>query len=225
MLEEPILDPLMTAKNNMRYIAKVKGIKNAEKPIEEILTLVGLQNEDRKMVNKFSLGMKQRLGIGMALLNQPDVLVLDEPMNGLDPEGIVEIRNFLRELAEKKKVTIVLSSHILSEMEELCTDYVILCKGRVMEAASVKELEERNKHRIIIRTNDIERTRVLLEKQFAITKYEVNGNGELILLEYPEQIECIPKVMMEAGLSVYKFSCEEESLEQYYLSKVGATNG
>lgn len=225
MIEEPIIDPMMTAKKNMKYVCYVKDISLKDEKIEEILTQVGLGKAGRKKAKNFSLGMKQRLGIGMALLNEPEVLVLDEPMNGLDPEGIVEIRCLLQELAKQKKVTILISSHILPELEELCTDYAIINQGKVIESASMEELMKKSKHHLVLGVNEPEKVIALLQEKLAINNYQVLKNKEIIIYEFPENIESISKVIMEEGISISRFSCEGESLEQYYLSKVGTCNG
>ncbi len=221
MLEEPIIDPLMTAQENMKYVSFIKGITDAKAKIDETLKLVGLHDTGKKLAKDFSLGMKQRLGIAMALLSKPEVLVLDEPMNGLDPEGMAEMRNVLRELAEKKNVSIIISSHILSEVAELCTDYAIISKGMLLEAASMSEWRDRSKRHIVLCTNDIEKTIALLKEQLAIYDYRVSESNELYLYEFPEDIESISRVLMEGGVLISKLACEGESLEKYYLSKVG----
>lgn len=221
MLEEPIIDPLMTAEKNMKYVEMVKGISDTKAKIDETLKQVGLGNTGKKLAKDFSLGMKQRLGIAMALLSEPDVLVLDEPMNGLDPEGMAEMRSVLRELAEKKNVSIVISSHILSEVAELCTDYAIISKGRLLEAASMSEWRARSKRHVVLCTNDMEKTIALLKEQLAIFDYRVSEDNELLLYEFPEDIGCISKVLMKEGIFISKLACEGESLEEYYLTKVG----
>ena len=122
MIEAPIVDPKMTAYDNLAYLRYVRGYPD-EKRIDNVLEIVGLGNTGKKKCEKFSLGMRQRLGIAMALLSKPEVLVLDEPVNGLDPEGIVEVRHLLKRLKDEQNVTILISSHLLSELSELCTDF------------------------------------------------------------------------------------------------------
>lgn len=224
MLEEPIIDSMMHAKNNMKYVAYVKGLPDAEEQIKELLELVGLGDTGKKAARFFSLGMKQRLGIAMALLNNPEVLVLDEPMNGLDPEGIVEMRLLLKDLAEKRNVTILISSHLLAELSELCTDYTIINRGKLVEVGNMCELLKNNNKHIVLRTNKNEEAIALLRKQFAISNYKVMQNNEIWLYEFSENPEGISEALMEAGILILKFSCEGESLEQYYLSKVGGIN-
>lgn len=222
LIEEPALDPLMTAKENLKYVCYIKDIKNANEKIRDILSLVGLCETGKKQVKEFSLGMKQRLGIGIALLSGPEVLILDEPMNGLDPEGIMEIRYLIKELAEKRKVTIMISSHILSELEEICTDYAILNCGKLIVSASREELVRISKRQLVIVVNDVEKTCNMLEKKYPTIKYQVSHKGEVVLDDFQKDISSILKDIVDEGISVSKFSCEGEGLEHFYLSKVGA---
>ena len=139
MIESPIIDISLNARRNMEYMRLLRGVADKNR-INELLTYVGLEEAGKKPVKNFSLGMKQRLGIAMSLLADPEVLVLDEPVNGLDPEGIVEVRLILKELCEKQGKTIIISSHLLSELSELCTDYIIINHGKIVEALSTEEL-------------------------------------------------------------------------------------
>ena len=136
MIEAPYLDKSFTARENMEYISRLRGVADSSK-IDEILELVGLESTGKKLVKHFSLGMKQRLGIGMALLPDPEVMILDEPVNGLDPEGIVEVRNLLKRLKDERGITILISSHLLAELSELCTDFVIIDKGVLVELSLI----------------------------------------------------------------------------------------
>lgn len=141
MIENPYLYENMTAIQNMKIIGGIKGETDISK-LEELLKLVGLGSTGNKKVKQFSLGMKQRLGIACALASDPEVLVLDEPMNGVDPEGIVELRNILLSLNKDKNITLILSSHILSELELLSTDFVFVKEGRIQKCVSRDEIKE-----------------------------------------------------------------------------------
>lgn len=223
MLEAPIVSPVMSARENMRYVKYVRGVSN-EKKIDEMLELVKLSDTGKKKAGKFSLGMKQRLGIAMAMLTEPEILVLDEPINGLDPEGIVEIRHLLKRLSEEKQVTILISSHILSELSELCTDFVLLNHGKLIEAFGAKELLTKCGNYIAIQTNDMRRTLKVLQEKLSIQDYKVLQDKELHLFEYLDEIETVSKTITDSGLVLTKLVKEGESLEQYYLSKVGAAD-
>ncbi len=223
MIEAPVIDPLMTAKENMEYVRLTRGV--ADKNItSELLKFVGLADTGKKIAKNFSLGMKQRLGIAMSLITSPEIMVLDEPVNGLDPEGIVEIRNLLKKLAEDKNVTIIISSHLLSELSELCTDFTIINHGKLIESFSSEELQSKCRSRLCIKTNDINKTAAILEEKLGTTKYKVIHNDEIHLYEHLENLQKISRTIFENGLDIIKFVTEGESLEEYYLSKVGDVN-
>lgn len=219
MIENPFIDGSMTARQNMEYIRYVRGVAD-EKRINEILQFVGLADTGKKKARFFSLGMKQRLGIGMALLPGPEVMVLDEPVNGLDPEGIVDMRNILRQLCEEQGITILISSHLLSELSELCTDFAIIRKGQLVECLSAEKLEKKCRTYIAVRTNDIDRTAAVLEQKAGIKEYKVVGHDEIHIFERLKEIEFLSKTITENGFIITRLTTEGESLEEYYLSKV-----
>ena len=223
MIEAPYLDGSMSAYENMEYVRFIRGVAE-ENRIADILELVGLGNVGRKRVEKFSLGMKQRLGIGIALLSKPEVMILDEPVNGLDPEGIVEVRNLLKKLSVEEGITILISSHILAELEELCTDFVILHEGKVVETLSAEELKEKCRQYIAIRTDNISETVAVLEQKLEISDYKVMNGEEIRLFEQVGYPETVSKTITDNGYILTKFVVVEEELEQYYLSKVGERN-
>lgn len=219
MLEAPYLDGSMTALENMQYIRYVRGVAKEER-IKEVLGIVGLAGAGKKPVRQFSLGMKQRLGIGMALLPSPEIMILDEPVNGLDPEGIVDVRNMLRKLCMEEGITIVLSSHLLSELSELCTDFVIMNHGKLVECFSDGELKERCRSFLTIKTNDIERTVTVLEQKLHATEYKVVEKEEIRLFTRLNEVETVSKTITDSGLVLTKLVSEGENLEEYYLSKI-----
>jgi ABC-2 type transport system ATP-binding protein len=223
MLEAPIVDKSLNARQNMEYVRYVKGVADKKK-IDEMLDFVGLHDVGRKKAGKFSLGMTQRLGIAMALLTEPEIMVLDEPVNGLDPEGIVEIRLMLKKLAEEKNVTIIISSHILSELSELCTDFSIINHGKQIENLSRDELMAKCRSYYAIRTNDINRTAAVIEDKLGTKQYKVIHGDEIRLFDFLDNVEKVSKTITDNGLILTKFISEGESLEDFYLSKVGAEN-
>ena len=223
MLESPIIDKSMNARQNMEYVRYVKGVADKKK-IDEMLDFVGLHDVGKKTAGKFSLGMTQRLGIAMALLTEPEIMVLDEPVNGLDPEGIVEIRLMLKKLSEEKNVTIIISSHILSELSELCTDFSIINHGRQLENLSREELMAKCRSYYAIRTNDVNRTAAVIEDKLGTKQYKVIHGDEIRLFDFLDNVEKVSKTITDNGLILTKFISEGESLEEFYLSKVGAEN-
>ena len=223
MIEQPIISDSMTARQNLEYIRYLRGYPD-EKRIDEILDLVGLANTGKKRANKFSLGMKQRLGIGMALLPKPEIMVLDEPVNGLDPEGIVEVRQLIKRMQEEWGVTVLISSHLLSELSELCTDFSIISHGELIENLSHEELLVRCRNHIALRTDDINKTAAILEDKLQISDYKVIHGEEIHIFERLGDIPHISKTLTDSGLVITKLNEEGQNLEDYYLEKVGGRN-
>lgn len=219
LIEAPYLDKSMTAQENMQYIRYMRGVARKER-IDEVLEFVGLADVGKKKVGQFSLGMKQRLGIGMALLSSPEIIILDEPVNGLDPEGIVDVRNMLKKLCMEENRTILISSHLLSELSELCTDFVIINRGKLVESFSDVELAEKCRSFLTIKTNDIDRTAAVLEQELHVTDYKVVDKEEIRLFSHLEEVERVSKTITDSGLILTKLVLEGENLEEYYLSKV-----
>ena len=223
MIEAPIVDYNMTAYENLNYVRYVRG-KQKKKRIDEVLDIVDLKDTGKKKALKFSLGMRQRLGIAMALLTKPEVLVLDEPVNGLDPEGIVEVRHILQKLSEDQGVTILISSHLLSELSELCTDFSIINKGQLVENLSLEELHDRCRSHIVLRTNNTEKTAAVLEDKLSIGSYKVLRSGDIEIYEQLDAVERISKTVTDSGCIITKLYESGQSLEDYYLEKVGGSH-
>ncbi len=223
MIEAPFLDDTMSARQNMEYLRFVRGIAD-EKRIDEMLAFVGLDTVGKKPAGKFSLGMKQRLGLAMALLSKPEMMVLDEPVNGLDPEGIVELRQMLKQLCQEEGITIMISSHILPELAELCTDYIIINEGKIVEKLSAEELNSKCRQYIAIKTNNISETATVLEQTLKTTNYKVVEDEEIHLYDMLEELERVSKAITDSGLIITKFVSIGEELENYYLSKVGGSH-
>ena len=223
MIEAPIVDYNMTAYENLNYVRYVRGYPD-KKRIDEVLDIVDLKDTGKKKALKFSLGMRQRLGIAMALLTKPEVLVLDEPVNGLDPEGIVEVRHILQKLSEDQGVTILISSHLLSELSELCTDFSIINKGQLVENLSLEELHDRCRSHIVLRTNNTEKTAAVLEDKLSIGSYKVLQSGDIEIYEQLDAVERISKTVTDSGCIITKLYESGQSLEDYYLEKVGGSH-
>lgn len=220
IIEEPYMDLSMTAWQNMEYMRLLRGVPDKNR-IEELLTFVGLEHAGKKPAKKFSLGMRQRLGLAMALLPGPEIMVLDEPINGLDPEGIIDIRNMLKQLVSERDMTILISSHILKELSELCTDYAIIREGKLVEKLSHEELLQRTHTRLALQTDDIARTATVLEDQLNIHDYKISHENEIHVYEGLEDLKRISKTVTDGGLIITRFNLEGESLEEYYIGKVG----
>ncbi|MBR1816122.1 MAG: ABC transporter ATP-binding protein [Lachnospiraceae bacterium] len=220
MIEAPIIEGGMTARQNMEFIRYMRGVASKER-IDEVLEFVGLADTGDKLAKRFSLGMKQRLGIGMALLPDPDVLVLDEPVNGLDPEGIAYVRHILKKLCVEDKKTILISSHLLTELFELCTDFIIINEGKLIEELSKEELIEHSRTYISLKTNKISETVAYIESKLNINDFKVRDNDEIRLYDGIEDVEKLSKSITDGGFIITRLSEEGESLEEYYLEKTG----
>lgn len=220
MIEAPVIEGGMTARQNMEFIRYMRGVASDER-IDEVLEFVGLADTGDKLAKRFSLGMKQRLGIGMALLPDPDVLVLDEPVNGLDPEGIAYVRHILKKLCVEDKKTILISSHLLTELYELCTDFIIINEGKLVEKLSKEEMIEHARSYVSLTTNKNSETVAYIENKLNIKDFKVRDNGEIRLYEGIDDIEKLSKSITDAGFIITRLCEEGESLEEYYLEKTG----
>lgn len=219
IIETPYAKQKMTAKENLEKIRIMRGIPNKER-VDEVLKLVGLENVGRKKVEEFSLGMRQRLGIAMALLGKPEVLILDEPVNGLDPEGIVEIRELLLKLNREDHVTILISSHILSELSILCTHYMFMNHGKIIKNLSREELDHETRESYHIHTDDDARALAILQDTCRIEKYEVEDDGALRIFDGLDQIRDISKALYDEGVIPLELTPVSANLEQFYLDSL-----
>lgn len=219
MIEHPIVSDSMSAYENLEYIYYLRGYEDRAR-IDEVLEIVGLQDVKQKMARKFSLGMKQRLGIGMALLTKPEVMVLDEPVNGLDPEGIVEIRKLIKQMQKEWNITVLISSHLLSELSELCTDFSIINHGQLVENISREHLFAKCKKLIVLQTNNLEIAKEVLTQKLSIDNLKIVDN-ELHIFDNADIIQ-ISKAITDKGLIITKLMEEGQNLEDYYLKRVGS---
>ena len=220
MIEYPSITLNMTAKENLKFHRIMRGIPNKEIE-DELLEIVGLTDTKKKKAKNFSLGMKQRLGIAIALLGSPEFLILDEPINGLDPLGVLEIRNLLKKLCEEREMTILISSHNLPEMYQTATDYIIIHKGEIKQTLTHAELEERCKHHILISCDEPEKLVSVLEMKLNTTSFKVMPDKTVKLFDYLEEKERVARVLFENSIIVTNFSNEGDTLEDYFVSIVG----
>jgi ABC-2 type transport system ATP-binding protein len=220
MIEYPSLAHNMTSKENLKLHRIMRGIPNKEVE-DELLELVGLTDTGKKKAKDFSLGMKQRLGIAVALLGNPELLILDEPINGLDPLGVVEIRKLLIKLCEERQMTILISSHNLPELYQTATDYIIIHKGEIKQTLTLAQLEERCKHHLLITCDEPEKLVSVLEMKLNTTNYNVMPDKSVKLYDYLDEKERVAKVLFENGIIVTSFSNQGDTLEDYFISIVG----
>jgi ABC-2 type transport system ATP-binding protein len=220
MIEYPSLAPNMTAKENLRLHRIMRGIPNQEVE-DELLELIGLDGTGKKKAKNFSLGMKQRLGIAVALLGNPELLILDEPINGLDPIGVVEIRNLLKKLCEERQMTILISSHNLPELYQTATDYIIIHKGEIKQTLTLAKLEECCKRHLLINCDQPEKLASILELKLNTTNYNVMPDKTVKLYDYLDEKERVARVLFENGIIITNLSNEGDTLEDYFISIVG----
>lgn len=220
LVEMPAFYGNMTAKENLEVSRLVRNIAGKQ-CVDEVLNLVGLKNVEKKKFKNFSLGMKQRLGIANALLGNPGFLILDEPINGLDPVSIVEIRELLKKVNKEKDVTILISSHLLSELSELATCYGIINNGKLVEEISAEELEEKCKQYIEIQVNDTKSAVVLLEKELNITDYVVLPDNIIKVYSHLDSVGKINTLLSTGGIVVEKIVSKGQNLEEYFLNTIG----
>ena len=219
LIEAPGIYGNMTAYQNMKLKCQVFGIKK-DSYINEILENVGLADVGNKKTKHFSLGMKQRLGIGLALVGEPDLLVLDEPINGLDPQGIVEVRDIIQRLCDERNMTIIISSHILEELSKIATDYGIIHNGTLLQELSREELMKRCRERLEIDMDDPKEAVPVLDNM-GIHNYQVVDKNHIQIFERLNDSATINMELAKAGLMVRSIAVNSEKLESYYLKLTG----
>lgn len=220
LIEAPGLYPGMSAKDNLKMKCLACGIGNISKCCDELLELVGLDKVGKKSVGGFSLGMRQRLGIAMALIGDPDLLVLDEPTNGLDPQGIADMRRILQNLREEKGMTILISSHILEELSKIVTCYGIINEGRLLTELTQEELMEKCRDKICITTDLTDQASVILE-EMGIRNYQVMDSRTIHVFERHEEICEINRRLVLAEIPVAGIVLANTSVEEFYFSLTG----
>lgn len=220
IIETPGFYPNLTGTENLEIFAKLRGTA-APHAVENALKVVGLPYKDKKLFSKYSLGMKQRLGIANAILHDPELLILDEPTNGLDPIGIAEVRDFIKKLSVEQGKTILISSHILSEISLLADDIGIIDHGVLLEESSMSELEKKNRKYILLQVSDIPKTSLILERQFQLKDYSVQDNHTLRLYDTALDMGEVNKVLVTQNITVLSSQLCNDSLEDYFRKITG----
>lgn len=220
LIEYPSLNENMTAKENIELHKIIRGIKDPNID-QEILELVGLGDTGKKKTKDFSLGMRQRLGIGVSLLGNPELLILDEPINGLDPLGVVEIRNLIKKLCDERGITILISSHNLAELYQTATNYIIIDRGEIKKTITLEELELECQHYFSIKTKQTSQLIEVLEGKLNTKNYKVADDGTIKLFDYINEEDMVAETLFSNGIIVTRFSVEGDSLESYFISLVG----
>ena len=220
LIEHPGLYPRLSAYENLKIKCIGMGI-NPKGHVEELLKIVGLENTDtKKGAGSYSLGMKQRLGIALALVGNPKMIILDEPINGLDPQGIAEVREMLARLRDERDITIMISSHILDELAKIADFYGIIHEGKLIEEFSAEELHHRCGNSLIIRTDNTGETLRVLEKM-NIRDAVHEPDGSIRVREGIERTKEISGAIVNAGIGLEEIYLHSMSLEEYYLGMTG----
>ena len=220
IIETPGFYPNLTGTENLRIFATLRGVPNNH-AIKDALDLVGLPYKDKKLFSQYSLGMKQRLAIALAVMHDPELLILDEPINGLDPIGIAEVRSFIRELCDARGKTILISSHILSEISLLADDIGIIDYGALLEEESLAELEQKSSKHIRFTLSDTAQAARILERNFHENHFSIQDDHNLRLHNLDLPVGKIVTAFVENGLEVSEVHTCEESLEDYFKRVTG----
>ena len=220
LIESPGFYPNLTATENLRIFAPLRGV-TSRNAIKNALDLVGLPYKDKKLFSQYSLGMKQRLAIALAIMHDPELLILDEPINGLDPIGIAEVRSFIRNLCTERGKTILISSHILSEIALLADDIGIIDHGALLEEESLAELEAKSSKYIRFTVSSTTQASRILERSFHETHFTVQDDYKMRLHNLDVSVGKIVTAFVENGLTVSEAYICEESLEDYFKRVTG----
>lgn len=217
VIERPDLYKYLTALENLRLFAAMSGVKVPAKKLMEQLEVVGLADRAHSKVKTYSQGMKQRLGIGIALVHDPQLVILDEPTNGLDPQGIADIRNLIRHLSKDQKKTVLVSSHLLSEIELIADSMIIIDKGKKLAEGKVSDLFDPSETIVQLETTD-DNTAFAKLQQAADPRYRMEKRQEGIILKlHKDHVPAVLNAIVEMGIQVHSFH-SKHSLEDYFLS-------
>ena len=220
MIEAPAFYENLTAKENLEILARLRG-RHRQDTIENALFVVNLDWKSKKLFREYSLGMKQRLGLAAAIMHEPELLILDEPMNGLDPIGICETRKYLLQLCREKGTTILISSHVLNEIEQLSDVIGVIHKGALLEETNLQELYRHRRNYAEFEVSEVNKAALILERMFSISDYAIMGGNKIRLYEKIDKRAAINSSFVKEGIAVEKVSVSAEKLEEYFTELVG----
>jgi len=220
MIEAPAFYENLTAKENLEILARLRG-RHRQDTIENALFVVNLDWKSKKLFREYSLGMKQRLGLAAAIMHEPELLILDEPMNGLDPIGICETRKYLLQLCREKGTTILISSHVLNEIEQLADVIGVIHKGTLLEETNLQELYRHRRNYAEFEVSEVNKAALILERMFSISDYAIMGGNKIRLYEKIDKRAAINSSFVKEGIAVEKVSVSAGKLEEYFTELVG----
>jgi len=220
IIEKPGFYPNLTGTENLEIFARLRGTPGPN-AVKNALEVVGLPYKDKKTFGKYSLGMKQRLGIANAILHDPELLILDEPTNGLDPIGIAEVRDFIKLLCAERGKTVLISSHILSEMALLADDIGIIDEGVLLEENTMAELNKKNRKYFLLQVSDVSKAAIILERQFNQKDYSIQDEQTLRLYDTSLNMGAINKALIGQGIDVISSAHCNDTLEDYFKKITG----
>ncbi len=219
IVENPEMYKFLTGYQNLVHFARRHSGVTKQR-IDEVVQLLGLQNRIHEKVKRYSLGMRQRLGVAQAILHKPSVLILDEPTNGLDPAGIRELRDYLRKLTQEEGLSVIVSSHLLSEMELMCDRVAIIQSGKLIDVRSLQETQNSVQTKIVVESSDLESAHRLLSGAFNHQGVEVIGDRIEITADR-SLIPDVARLLVKAGLDIYGIHAAQRSLEDQFLEITG----
>ena len=223
LIEQPGLYPDLSGRENLRLYATLLGLDSPARQVDEILETVCLSPKEKKPVKHYSMGMKQRLGVGLALLGGPDLLLLDEPINGLDPEGIREMRELLLRLNRERGLTLLISSHILGELSKIATRYGIIQQGRMVEQITAGELAQKCTDYLHLQADQPQKAAALLERELRLSRWEMRPEGEIRIYEAVDT-KAVGQILTQAGIAVEEMGLHRQDLESYFLERMGGAD-
>lgn len=218
LIEAPALYGKCTAQENLKRFCILYGVDPARIP--ELLDTVGLGDVGNKKASEFSLGMKQRLGLAVAMLGDPELMILDEPVNGLDPAGMKEVRDVILKLNREKGVTFLISSHLLDELSRVATDYGILNNGRLIDEISVDELENQCRRKLFFTVDDVVTAQEVLKKTCPDIEMR-QESGRLVLLSHLDEVTELNRLLVLNGIGVSGIGSVSASIEDYFVERMG----
>ena len=223
VIEYPVFYDHLTAEESLQLHCRYMGYYK-EGAVEEALALVGLRDVEHKPVKQFSLGMKQRLGIARAIITRPELLLLDEPINGLDPHGIREVRSLLQQLCREHGMTIVVSSHILAEIEHIADTIGVINGGRLIEEVSMAHIRGMQTEYIELSTPDVERAALVLEMELHVANFKVSGDRLLRIYDWKQSASELAKQLVQRDVAIEAIHRKHHNLEEYFFQLLGGVD-